>query len=68
MSYLRIQSPALAGLTALRHLALEHVDLVEPPAGMARLGRPDLFDSPFLCDMGALGRLTSLRSLRLEFG
>jgi hypothetical protein len=67
MSYLPIQSPALAGLTTLRHLALEDVDLVEPPAGMARLGRPNLFDSPFLCDMGALGRLTSLQSLRLGY-
>jgi hypothetical protein len=65
--YLRIQTPALAGLTALRHLALEAVDLVEPPAGGAALGRPDLRNSPFRRSMGALGRLTSLQSLRVEY-
>jgi hypothetical protein len=67
LSYLRIQIPALAGLTALRHLALKHVDLVEPPAEGAPLGGPDLFNSAFYSDMGALGRLTSLQSLRLEY-
>jgi hypothetical protein len=67
LSYLRIQTPALAGLTALRHLALKHVGLVEPPAGGAPLGRPDLFNSPFKINMGTLGRLTSLQSLRLEY-
>jgi hypothetical protein len=65
--HLRIQSPALARLTALRHLALEHVNLVELPAGGPPLGRPDLYNSPFQGSMGALGRLTSLQSLRLEY-
>jgi hypothetical protein len=65
---LRIQSPALARLTALRHLALEHVHLVELPAGGPPLGRPDLYNSPLRQgSMGALGRLTSLQSLRLEY-
>jgi hypothetical protein len=66
---LDIQSQSLAGLTALKHLTLRHVDLVELRAGGPPLGRPDLdlFGSPFKLDMGALGRLTSLQSLRLEY-
>jgi hypothetical protein len=66
-NFLRIHASALARLPNLQQLALKD-DLVEPPAaGAPPPGPPRLFDFAFKNSMVGLGRLASLRGLRLEY-